>query len=141
MEVDQITSLVSIFSFGQQLLSQAKANREDAKAAADAAKQRQDGEEDSEDSDSDTSSDSGHSSDDHPEDVNNPLSSKTASSSTSSESAVNNSSKFETTAEVSGVGSVPSDEMATDLTTCSSTVRREAERELEAGSREVAAAV
>jgi len=70
MEVDQITSLVSIFSFGQQLF--AGGDRGDRGEPAKAKPPQQskkpkkdpkDQEEDS-DSDSDTSSDSGHSSDD-----------------------------------------------------------------------------
>jgi len=65
MEVDQITSLVSIFSFGQQLFAgdrgePAKAKPQQSKKPK---KDPKDQDEDS-DSDSDTSSDSGHSSDD-----------------------------------------------------------------------------
>ena len=58
MEVDQITSLVSIFSFGQQVFSSPEA------AQTDPGKKSSKDDDDS-DSDSDTSSDSGHSSDDH----------------------------------------------------------------------------
>jgi len=70
MEVDQITSLVSIFSFGQQLFAGGDRGErgEPAKAkppqqSKKAKKDPKDQDEDS-DSDSDTSSDSGHSSDD-----------------------------------------------------------------------------
>jgi len=70
MEVDQITSLVSIFSFGQQLFAggdrgdrgestKAKPPQQSKKAKKDPKDQDEDS-----DSDSDTSSDSGHSSDD-----------------------------------------------------------------------------
>jgi hypothetical protein len=58
-EVEQITSLVSIFSFGQQLF-----NSQDCSAPTQPAGKKRKEDEDS-DSDSDTSSDSGHSSDDH----------------------------------------------------------------------------
>ena len=61
MEVEQITSLVSIFSFGQQLFNNADSSSN--KQSSSSAKKSKD-DEDS-DSDSDTSSDSGHSSDDH----------------------------------------------------------------------------
>ena len=60
MEVDQITSLVSIFSFGQQLF-----NGTDTAGQATPVSKKTSKEEDDSDSDSDTSSDSGHSSDDH----------------------------------------------------------------------------
>jgi len=59
MEVDQITSLVSIFSFGQQVFS----NSDQAQTQSSVKKNSSKDEDDS-DSDSDTSSDSGHSSDD-----------------------------------------------------------------------------
>jgi len=67
MEVDQITSLVSIFSFGQQLFAggdrgepaKAKPPQQSKKSKKDPKDQEEDS-----DSDSDTSSDSGHSSDD-----------------------------------------------------------------------------
>ena len=59
MEVEQITSLVSIFSFGQQLFNNADTSNQ---SSSPNKKTKED--EDS-DSDSDTSSDSGHSSDDH----------------------------------------------------------------------------
>jgi hypothetical protein len=70
MEVDQITSLVSIFSFGQQLFAggdrgdrgepaKAKPPQQSKKPKKDSKDQDEDS-----DSDSDTSSDSGHSSDD-----------------------------------------------------------------------------
>jgi len=70
MEVDQITSLVSIFSFGQQLFAggdrgdrgepaKAKPPQQSKKPKKDPKDQDEDS-----DSDSDTSSDSGHSSDD-----------------------------------------------------------------------------
>ena len=59
MEVEQITSLVSIFSFGQQLFNNADTSNQ---SSSPNKKSKED--EDS-DSDSDTSSDSGHSSDDH----------------------------------------------------------------------------
>lgn len=73
MEVDQITSLVSIFSFGQQLFPGGSGEQPlpancqspgpvpgPVPGSKDSSK-----EEDDSDSDSDTSSDSGHSSDDH----------------------------------------------------------------------------
>lgn len=65
MEVEQITSLVSIFSFGQQLLNSGCIERPQSYSTAEAKlpKKPKDTEDDS-DSDSDTSSDSGHSSDD-----------------------------------------------------------------------------
>lgn len=65
MEVEQITSLVSIFSFGQQLLNSGCIERPQSYTTAEAklTKKPKDTEDDS-DSDSDTSSDSGHSSDD-----------------------------------------------------------------------------
>ena len=67
MEIDQITSLVSIFSFGQQLFAggdrgepaKAKPPQQSKKSKKDPKDQEEDS-----DSDSDTSSDSGHSSDD-----------------------------------------------------------------------------
>ena len=59
MEVEQITSLVSIFSFGQQLF-----NSQDSSTPTQPKPKKGKEDEDS-DSDSDTSSDSGHSSDDH----------------------------------------------------------------------------
>jgi len=62
MEVEQITSLVSIFSFGQQLFSSPDTSSSPPQTNPSAKKGKDD--EDS-DSDSDTSSDSGHSSDDH----------------------------------------------------------------------------
>lgn len=62
MEVDQITSLVSIFSFGQQLFT----NSESAPNTTVPSPVKKDTKDDDDsDSDSDTSSDSGHSSDDH----------------------------------------------------------------------------
>ena len=79
MEIDQITSLVSIFSFGQHIMAAGQkeaaaaaaavasektvgdANASDEKAIVDSDKKS----EDDSDSESDTSSDSGHSSDDH----------------------------------------------------------------------------
>jgi hypothetical protein len=74
MEIDQITSLVSIFSFGQHIMAAANAAKIDEAAAAAKAgsaeeedkkeAEKKDSSEDS-DSESDTSSDSGHSSDDH----------------------------------------------------------------------------
>jgi hypothetical protein len=69
MEVDQITSLVSIFSFGQQLFKNSEAAIVAAAAqAADkevSADNNTTAADDDSDSDSDTSSDSGHSSDDN----------------------------------------------------------------------------
>jgi hypothetical protein len=75
MEIDQITSLVSIFSFGQHII--AAGGHKDSCPAADSvslsgetvagpedAADKKSAEDDS-DSESDTSSDSGHSSDDH----------------------------------------------------------------------------
>lgn len=62
MEVEQITSLVSIFSFGQQLFNTADCAQQPTKGPTK--KKPKDKEEDDSDSDSDTSSDSGHSSDD-----------------------------------------------------------------------------
>lgn len=59
MEVDQITSLVSIFSFGQQVFASAESS-----TSAQKGKKTSSKDEDDSDSDSDTSSDSGHSSDD-----------------------------------------------------------------------------
>jgi len=59
MEVDQITSLVSIFSFGQQVFSNA-----DPAQTQTSVKKNSSKDDDDSDSDSDTSSDSGHSSDD-----------------------------------------------------------------------------
>lgn len=61
MEVDQITSLVSIFSFGQQAFSTSSS---EPSSKQNSVKKSSKDDEDS-DSDSDTSSDSGHSSDDH----------------------------------------------------------------------------
>lgn len=58
MEVDQITSLVSIFSFGQQVFT-------DTNQSSPPPVKKTSKDEDDSDSDSDTSSDSGHSSDDH----------------------------------------------------------------------------
>ena len=58
MEVDQITSLVSIFSFGQQVFANAES------AQSEGVKKSSSKDDDDSDSDSDTSSDSGHSSDD-----------------------------------------------------------------------------
>merc|ERR1719411_1473205 len=63
MEVDQITSLVSIFSFGQQLFNTADTSVQPSQVTCQGKKNSKD--EDDSDSDSDTSSDSGHSSDDH----------------------------------------------------------------------------
>ena len=66
MEVDQITSLVSIFSFGQQVFNNtdSPATNTSQVTQSSSVKKRSKDEDDS-DSDSDTSSDSGHSSDDH----------------------------------------------------------------------------
>lgn len=67
MEVDQITSLVSIFSFGQQLFGggpeSGQPNKPPQQSKKTKKKDAKD-QEDESDSDSDTSSDSGHSSDD-----------------------------------------------------------------------------
>ena len=60
MEVDQITSLVSIFSFGQQVFASAESSQSSQKGKKTTSSK----DEDDSDSDSDTSSDSGHSSDD-----------------------------------------------------------------------------
>ena len=79
MEIDQITSLVSIFSFGQHIMAAAaKAatqkrefqEEEDEVSSSNKTSKKQAGSKKSEssedsDSESDTSSDSGHSSDDH----------------------------------------------------------------------------
>jgi len=62
MEVDQITSLVSIFSFGQQLFNNSE-SPQNSTVPGPVKKDTKD--DDDSDSDSDTSSDSGHSSDDH----------------------------------------------------------------------------
>ena len=66
--MDQITSLVSIFSFGQQLFS-GSSDQVVQESAQGMPKRKtpkeKDNNEDDSDSDSDTSSDSGHSSDDH----------------------------------------------------------------------------
>ena len=66
MEVDQITSLVSIFSFGQHmgLLPGAEASQQKQQQGKKGNKKERKEEDDESDSDSDTSSDSGHSSDD-----------------------------------------------------------------------------
>lgn len=61
MEVEQITSLVSIFSFGQQLFN----NPECSPVPQTSSSGKKSKEDEDSDSDSDTSSDSGHSSDDH----------------------------------------------------------------------------
>ena len=63
MEVDQITSLVSIFSFGQQLFNTGDNSSQSPPVNCPVKKTSK--EDDDSDSDSDTSSDSGHSSDDH----------------------------------------------------------------------------
>ena len=63
MEVDQITSLVSIFSFGQQLFNTGDNTSQSPSVTCPVKKTSK--EDDDSDSDSDTSSDSGHSSDDH----------------------------------------------------------------------------
>lgn len=62
MEVDQITSLVSIFSFGQQLFNNSESPQ---KTTVPGPVKKDTKDDDDSDSDSDTSSDSGHSSDDH----------------------------------------------------------------------------
>jgi len=62
MEVDQITSLVSIFSFGQQLFNSSESSKT---TTGTLPVKKVIKEDDDSDSDSDTSSDSGHSSDDH----------------------------------------------------------------------------
>lgn len=70
MEIDQITSLVSIFSFGQHIMAAAAAASssngkiDEEEPKKEEKKSDQHSSEDS-DSESDTSSDSGHSSDDH----------------------------------------------------------------------------
>jgi hypothetical protein len=65
MEVDQITSLVSIFSFGQQLFTGGDSAQVNSPNKTSSLKTKKDPkDEDDSDSDSDTSSDSGHSSDD-----------------------------------------------------------------------------
>lgn len=70
MEIDQITSLVSIFSFGQHIMAAAAAasssngKLDEEEPKKEEKKSDQHSSEDS-DSESDTSSDSGHSSDDH----------------------------------------------------------------------------
>ena len=61
MEVDQITSLVSIFSFGQKLM---RDSTQEVSASLGAQAEKSSPDEEDSDSDSDTSSDSGHSSDD-----------------------------------------------------------------------------
>jgi len=72
MEIDQITSLVSIFSFGQQIMAAAAAaasssssssKKEELQEAEE--KEAKEAKEADSDTESDTSSDSGHSSDDH----------------------------------------------------------------------------
>ena len=63
MEIDQITSLVSIFSFGQQLFNTGDNTSQSTPVTCPVKKTSK--EDDDSDSDSDTSSDSGHSSDDH----------------------------------------------------------------------------
>jgi len=65
MEVDQITSLVSIFSFGQQLFSPAESSPAPSPSPGPCQGKKSSTSCDDSDSDSDTSSDSGHSSDDH----------------------------------------------------------------------------
>ena len=65
MEVDQITSLVSIFSFGQQLFSPAESSPAPSPSPGSCPGKKSSSSCDDSDSDSDTSSDSGHSSDDH----------------------------------------------------------------------------
>jgi len=65
MEVDQITSLVSIFSFGQQLFSPAESSPAPSPSPGPCQGKKSSSSCDDSDSDSDTSSDSGHSSDDH----------------------------------------------------------------------------
>jgi len=65
MEVDQITSLVSIFSFGQQLFSPAEPSPAPSPGPGPCQGKKSSKDCDDSDSDSDTSSDSGHSSDDH----------------------------------------------------------------------------
>lgn len=65
MEVDQITSLVSIFSFGQQLFNSSESASSNTTINDSNNKQKDTKDDDDSDSDSDTSSDSGHSSDDH----------------------------------------------------------------------------
>lgn len=79
MEVDQITSLVSIFSFGQQFVANANESSQSSQKGKKTASSSKD--EDDSDSDSDTSSDSGHSSDD--QGTNNDDKSETSSSSSS----------------------------------------------------------
>lgn len=64
MEVDQITSLVSIFSFGQQLFSGSEPVVQESPSPTDTISKTSKDADDDSDSDSDTSSDSGHSSDD-----------------------------------------------------------------------------
>lgn len=65
MEVDQITSLVSIFSFGQQLFNGPDSSQTNSSNTTSSPPTKKDPkDEDDSDSDSDTSSDSGHSSDD-----------------------------------------------------------------------------
>merc|ERR1712227_1146032 len=65
MEVDQITSLVSIFSFGQQVFNNTDSAANNASSSQSGSVKKSSKEDDDSDSDSDTSSDSGHSSDDH----------------------------------------------------------------------------
>jgi hypothetical protein len=67
MEIDQITSLVSIFSFGQHIIAAGSKDSVSADKTGSADKPAEDkkASEDDSDSESDTSSDSGHSSDDH----------------------------------------------------------------------------
>lgn len=79
MEVDQITSLVSIFSFGQQVFASAESSQSTKKGKKTSSSSK---DEDDSDSDSDTSSDSGHSSDD--QGANNDDKSETPPSSSSS---------------------------------------------------------
>merc|ERR1719341_2955229 len=80
MEVDQITSLVSIFSFGQQFVANANESSQSSQKGKKTSSSSKD--EDDSDSDSDTSSDSGHSSDD--QGTNNDDKSETSSSSSKS---------------------------------------------------------
>jgi len=75
MEIDQITSLVSIFSFGQHIMAAAAAassskappetNPEEEEEEEEEDKKAKNNSSEDSDSESDTSSDSGHSSDDH----------------------------------------------------------------------------
>lgn len=127
MEVDQITSLVSIFSFGQQFVANASESSQSLQKSKKTSSSSKD--EDDSDSDSDTSSDSGHSSDD--QGTNNDDKSETPPSSSSSSSSKS----------LDCSSSTRSDPNSSEAMGCLAQAAQAKDKDLEVSSVNVAAAV